>query len=879
MHCRLIYIFLLLLTTELSFADNDWNCKEEQGAEWSCGDLESNDKPVKPKPSVNKPNKKPEKTAVTAKKPVASSKPPKISKKNSGWNCYTDDTDDTDEKWNCSLKGTDPKGRTRTVNDEEDSYSLFPDAFDFHQEQNFKTLQTQLAYDPWKNCSASSRGKYSYIQEKDNRDTEPMNVTADYTEVFDKEITGFFGNVEITRADQKILSERASFDTVSETMDAQGQVSYTENEMALFSDTVMLNLQSNEARLRNAIFISPSGPIRGHANVVYRDSNVLSRYTDVAFTSCAPGNQDWVMHAERLKMNKQSGKGAAKHTWLEFKGVPLLYAPYISFPMDDRRMTGILSPSFSSNDENGFDITIPYYWNIAPNYDLVVRPRYMAKRGGMIGGEFRYLTEMTNGFVGVEYMPYDFLKDEDRYSATFKNRTTFTPYLNSNIDLNYVSDKEYFDELNNALGMSIDRYLLSQANLNYRREGVLFKTHLESYQTIDKTVLDKSKPYQKLPQVILNLDHSFDDWPLDIALQNEYVNFHRDGRVNGHRLNIKPSIAIPLKTAGSFITPKISLQHAQYFLNDQDEGVKNNISRTLPIASVDGGLIFEKDYKSKNSAYMHTIEPRLFYLYIPKKEQDDIPRFDTSFYDYSYSSLFRENRFSGVDRVQDANQISMAITSRLIDSKTGQERLKLSVGGIHYFKDREVSILRTTATETNDFSNVIAELSGQITQNLSFTTGIHWDPYVDDIIARGHAKLTYRDQSERLLNIGYRYRADEVGAVVTGIKGINRTDISFRWPIMDHWYGVGRWQYSIKYHSTPESFLGLEKESCCWRFRFIWRRFSKTLLDETSTLIELEDNEMDEGFFIQMELKGLTSFGNKVDKFLEENLSGYQSPE
>jgi LPS-assembly protein len=197
-------------------------------------------------------------------------------------------------------------------------------------------------------------------------------------------------------------------------MDAQGQVLYSENEISLFSDTVLLNLKSNEARLRDAIFISPSGPIRGSADVVYRDNKYLSRYKNAAFTSCRPGNQDWVLHTDRLKMNKQTGKGSAKHAWLEFKSVPLLYTPYNSFPIDDRRTTGILAPSFGSADENGFDISLPYYWNIAPNYDLLLRPRYMSKRGVMIGAEFRYLTEKTNGLIGLEYLPYDILEQKQR---------------------------------------------------------------------------------------------------------------------------------------------------------------------------------------------------------------------------------------------------------------------------------------------------------------------------------------------------------------------------------------------------------------------------------------------------------------------------------
>ncbi|MEE9337275.1 MAG: LPS assembly protein LptD [Methylococcaceae bacterium] len=874
MYRQLFCIFFLFSYLELGFAnDNDWNCKDQGKEGWACGDLtaqKSTDNSSLPVPSkANKTISDLEQSSQ--KESPISNKPPQVTSKNSGWNCYTGGENGT---WNCSLKGADPKGQTKFVEDKTGSFSLFSDAFDLNQEQQFKMLQSNLKYDPWENCSNASRGKYRYVQGEDTRDTVPMNVTADYTEVFDKEITSFFGNVEIVRADQKVSSDSASYDTVSETMDAQGQVLYSENEISLFSDTVLLNLKSNEARLRDAIFISPSGPIRGHADVVYRDNKFLSRYKNAAFTSCRPGNQDWVLHTDRLKMNKQTGKGSAKHAWLEFKSVPLLYTPYISFPIDDRRTTGILAPSFGSADENGFDISLPYYWNIAPNYDLLLRPRYMSKRGVMIGAEFRYLTEKTNGLIGLEYLPYDILEQKQRYSGTFKNRTVFIPGLDSNIDLNYVSDDEYFDELNNALGMSNDRFLQSQANLNYRREGVFFTTHFESYQTIDKNVIEVDKPYQKLPQVILNFDHSFEDWPVDIAMDNEYVNFHRNSRVSGHRINVKPSIAIPIKTAGYFFKPKFSWQHSEYFLNNQIDGKSSSISRSLPIFSTDSGLIFERDFEFENSSYLNTLEPRLFYLYIPNKNQDDIPVFDSSLYDFSFSSLFRENRFSGNDRVQDANQITAALTSRLIDSKTGQERLKFSVGEIFYFKDREVVIKGTP--ERQSFSNPIAALSGQLTKQLSFSSDIHWDLEEDDI-ARGHVQLTYRNQPSQIFNLGYRYRGEDQRSA---IKSISRIDTSIRWPILDNWYGVGRLQYSFNYQSTTESFVGLEKDSCCWRFRIIWRRFANTLKDSLTNDFVLDENneiEMDEGIFVQMELKGLTSFGDKVDEFLEKNLSGYQS--
>lgn len=873
MHSRLLIVFFLSISSGLSNANSGvWDCEKVKGQEeWSCSSVEKS--VVKAKtiaPIVEReivkqlalPNPIIPIRSKSKPRPVAI-KPLGTVDKQQGWTCASNETKET---WNCRLIGADPKGKTQVVGDPDVAQGIFATAFDLNQQQVFETLHSQLKYNPWQSCT-SSASRALYIPRKNLRNTAPMNVTADYSEVFDKEMTHFFGNVEIIRADQSMLSDVASYNTVSETMDAQGHVYYSEDELSLYSDTALLNLASDEARLRKALFISPSAPIRGSADVVYRDSKLLSRYTSVAFTSCRPGNQDWIAHANKLKMNKQTGKASVKHAWLEFKGIPFLYTPYLSFPLDDRRISGLLPPSFSNNENNGFNFVIPYYWNMAPNYDLTLWPRYMTKRGEMLGGKFRYLTKINTGSLSLEYLPYDLIRKKSRYSGVFKDKAQLSSHINSAVDLNFVSDADYFDELNNALGIATSRFLKSQVDLHYNRNGIDFRAHLQTHQTIDKDIADASKPYQELPQVTLNLNHSFNKWPVDLAMENEYVNFYRQGRVAGQRFNIKPSISIPIASSAGYITPKASLQYTQYFLEDQMAGQAADISRVLPIFSVDGGLTFERNLNFARSTFLHTLEPRLFYLYIPKDNQEDIPLFDTALNDFNFSSLFRENRFSGADRVQDANQITLALTSRLIDSTSGQERLNFSIGEIFYAKDREVMLKSTDADDTHNFSNVVAELNGQLSNHFSFSSGLQWNPDVNDI-TRGQLELHYRHRPEKIINLGYRYRRDNPYKPASIIQ----TNASIHWSIYDNWFGVGRWQYSLKHKLTTESFLGLEKESCCWRFRIIWRRYAKTSSNSNN---KTNQGETDQGIFVQLELKGLANFGDKVDQFLEKNLKGY----
>jgi LPS-assembly protein len=734
-------------------------------------------------------------------------------------------------------------------------FGLLTPAFDLQQERIFTTLQKEFSVDPWQQCSVPSRPKPQLISRKGLRETSPLTIESDYSEVFDQEISSFVGNVEMKRADQHLLADKVNYDSVADTLDTQGNVYYSEDGLALFSDTANLKLAANKSILRNVLFESFSG-FRGSAKVAYKDSEVLSRYNEAAYTSCRPGNQDWVIHAERLKMNKDSGLGSATNAWLEFKGIPLVYTPYINFPIDNRRATGLLPPTWGSTARSGFQLGMPFYWNIAPNYDAVLKPRYLQRRGLLLGADFRYLTEMSSGSLGAEILPNDDLRNRTRFSGSFKNYTTFLPNLTADVDLNYVSDSNYLYELGNALSFSDQRYIKSRAGLNYNLPGLSFLAQFERYQTIDSTIPNNDRPYQKIPQINLNLAHSFDTMPIDLAMDNEFVYFYRTGRTSGQRFTIKPSISLPLNNAGTYITPKLSLQHTQYILENQTPVLSTNISRTSPIASVDTGLFLEQALQLGQTSLLHTVEPRAFYLYIPRHNQDSIPVFDSSFYDFTIGSLFRENRFSGSDRVQDANQLSLAVTSRLLDAGSGLEYLKLGVGQQIYFQDRNVT-LPGYAPETNRFSALIAELSGNFNEHLSFSTGLQWDYQLKDF-SRGRAGLQFINQSEQVINVGYLYRKGEIG----------QTDVSFRWPVYDDWYLMGRWLYAFNYNATKESFIGVEKDSCCWRFSIIGRRFSNGLSNTV-------DAKLQTGIFVQLELKGLSSFGDKVDEFLERNIPGY----
>jgi LPS-assembly protein len=800
--------------------------------------------------------------------------------KQEGWTCAPNEEKST---WDCRLVGANPKGEAKIVAEEEHSLRLLAPAFDLKQERAFKNLQKEFPFDPWQQCSAPHQPKQKLVPKKGLRATTPLEIESDYSEVFDKEVSSFSGNVDMRRADQHLLADIASYDSVSDMMDTQGDVYYSEDGLALFSNTATLKLATDKSILRDVLFESLTGPFRGSAQVAYKDSKELSRYNEAAYTSCRPGNQDWVIHTSRLKINKDSGEGSATNAWLEFKGVPVLYTPYLSFPVDDRRKSGFLPPSWGNTSKSGFQLTTPFYWNIAPNYDVLFKPRYFQRRGALLTADMRYLTEMSKGDVGIEFMPVDKIRQTSRFFGSLKNTTTFLPNLTANADLNYASDGAFLYELGNALNVNNNgSYIRSNANLNYNLPGLSFLAQINRYQTIDSTLPHTSRPYQQLPQVNLNLNHSVESMPIDLAMNNEFVYFYRSGRVNGERFNTRPSIVFPLSNSGIFATPKLSFQYTQYLLQNQTPTLTKNLSRALPIASLDTGVFLEREFQAGESSFRHTLEPRAFYLYAPRVNQDNIPIFDSALYDFTFASLFRENRFSGIDRVQDANQLSLSLTSRLLDTKTGLEYAKLGLGQILYFKDRTVN-LPGYPTETNRLSSFVTELSGNLTEHFSYLAGMQWDPYSHQF-TRGSARIQFLNQQQQIVNLGYLYRQYTTVQNVITQDQIHQTDVSFRLPVFDDWYAMGRWLYSIHFNTTTDSFIGLEKDSCCWRFSIIGRRFANNLINPAvgtilgssgTTAVSTVPPTLQTGIFVQLELKGLGSFGDQIDQFLERNIPGY----
>jgi len=740
-------------------------------------------------------------------------------------------------------------------------------------ETRFRALANALPIDPWAQVCAGERRKRPLDEfllsagEKRLRDKSPLHIYSNQAEMLENEVATFTGDAELIRADQRLWADFVGHHKTANTVDARGGVVYQEQGLSLASDSAFLDLDTDRHVFGNTQFILEAIPARGSSRETRFESEDVSRYEKFTYTACPPGNRDWLLHADTVKIDKASGRGSARNAWFEFKGVPLFYSPYLSFPVDDRRQSGFLNPALGTTKVGGFDLMVPYYFNLAPQYDMTFSPRLLTRRGLLLRDEFRYLTEYGQGRLLAEILPDDAVRNENRGQAGWLNDSQIGNRIRAHIDANYVSDERYLNDLGNPLNIVDYRYVRSNAYASYSGNHFDARAIADYFQTIDPTILKASRPYYHLPQLVMNYRHGIANTGLHFDGLVDIANFAHDDetRVTGQRLNIKPRLSYPLQAPEGFVMPSLSLQHTQYLLENQLSGLDNEMSRTLPIASVDSGLYFERDFNLDKKPWVQTLEPRLYYLYVPYDNQKNLPVFDTTEYDFTFYQLFRDNRFTNPDRYSDANQVTTALTSRFIDESTGLERLRTSIGKIFYFQNPRVS-LSETLPPAQVRENIITDVYSRLSQNWSIRSSGQWNTDRERI-DRGQIALQFDDRKNNLLNLAYRFRRNQNQDTTS----LDLTDVSFRLPIIQQWHLIGRWQYSLLDDRTLESFLGFERETCCWRFTLLGRHYLNGITNATTG-----NNTANTGIFLQLELKGLTRLGDQVDQFLQRSVSGYR---
>jgi LPS-assembly protein len=553
------------------------------------------------------------------------------------------------------------------------------------------------------------------------------------------------------------------------------------------------------------------------------------------YTTCPSGKPDWQLFARELELRHDKGMGKARGAKLTFKGVPILYAPYFSFPIDDRRKSGFLYPNVGHANDTGFAIGAPWYWNIAPNQDAIIEPRYFTERGFMLSGDYRFLTRRSSGEFDMDYLRNDRKTDQERYRYLFQHFSS--PWLRwrTGLIVDRVSDDRYYQDFGTSLGQTSRQFLRSSAEL--RGVGRYWNLLLtaDDFQVIDESVLPTNEPYRRVPRLLFWLDRPFTGSGLSLALDSEFVYFDRDAGTTGARADLYPNLYWEMREHWGFLKPSVGYRYTAYDLDLRGAPGNDSPSTGTLIASMDTGLMFDR--RTANGG-LQTLEPRLFYLYVPREQQDDQPLFDTGDFTFGFSQLFNTNRFSGGDRQGDANQLSMAVSTRHFDGPTGQVLWSLSVGQIFYLSPQEVQIDGMPVMD-EELSPLLAEFRWRPFSRLNATAGAQYN-WQDNELDLGMFGIEYRGDEGRRAAFEYRYRRNRV----------DQFDIRVFWPITSSWRALSRINYSFADSDMLEFQAGVEYESCCWAVRTVVRRYLRN-----------RDGDYRDAIYLEFNLKGLASIG------------------
>jgi LPS-assembly protein len=663
----------------------------------------------------------------------------------------------------------------------------------------------------------------------------PMDIRADDMDAPGNAPMRFSENVRLVYGDQNLETDELIYDPETGEVVVPGWLEYSDALIRLKADSARYNTESSTGRFEQVRYYIAGAAGAGNAGMVRMTDETHAQVERFDFTTCDVEDPDWQLKAGDVDLDFERGVGTARNARLEFKGVPILYSPWLSFPLNDERKSGFLYPQFGSSSDNGIDLAVPWYWNIAPNQDATFTPRLIGDRGFMLGSEYRFLTRAQTGTFNLDYLPDDDNANRDRWLGRIRYQARLAPNWTSRLNFNRVSDEDYFLDLGNDLDSSSIQFLRSDFSIAGRGKFWQMQTTFDTFQVLDRDVREDREPYDRLPRM------EFDgDWPLPaglaLRLNSEAVYFERSEGVTGLRLDALPELALRVVRPGWFLEPAVGLRSTAYSLQDSESG-DDNPARIQPILSIDGGLVFER---RTSSGRLQTLEPRAFYLYVPGRDQQDLPLFDTRELTFSFAQLFQTNRFSGADRQTDANQVTLALTSRLLDDSNGRSILDASVGQILFLDDPSVG-LNNTPEKGRSVSASVGEINWRPVDRFLVSAGLQWDPEDNetDVAAFG---LRWQGEDARQIQLGYRFRRDSVDQI----------DVRARYPLTRKLNLISRVNYSFMDSTALELLGGIEYESCCWAVRASIRRYIRDRESEKRT-----------AFFIELHLKGLGSLGRR----------------
>ena len=719
-----------------------------------------------------------------------------------------------------------------------------------------------------------------------DRASLPTDIAGDNLAGVDGENVEYSGNVTLRRGDQFLGADNLEYRAEDSTYVATGRVRYQDSGMRLVAEHLEGDQEADTHRVDDVTYQLTERRGNGGAERIEMKGSQGSLYGST-YSTCSPDDRWWELRAERIDIDNDKGQGIARNATLRLGKVPVLYVPIFAFPTDNRRKTGLLYPSISYSSRNGFDWRQPIYLNLAPHYDMTLEPRLMTNRGLLLGTEFRYRTDGGGGILEAEYLPSDRLARDGRQEETDlgirpenrrkDNRGMFRFQGVQGLDANWqartflawVSDPRYIEDSTSNLQGATDFSIRSDVGVYGRGRTWDAGLMADYWQLGDYTQPELSLPYNRLPRAYANWEDRFGRFVGGASVDaTRFEHIDSLSRPGGSRVDMRPWVSMPLEGAAWFITPTLAWRYTGYQLEDAlAQGIAASTgtapdttpSRSLPIATVDAGVYFDRTTMFRGEEHVQTLEPRLFYVNTPYRDQNALPLFDTQAMSYSWGQLFRDNRFTGADRQADANQLTLALTTRLVSSATGRETLSASIGQIRYFEDSRVGLGPGSPVIPKGKSTWIADADYEINDRWSVGATYHWNPasQQEDLAS---LRTRYLIGDDGIVNLAYRYRRD----AASGNDLLEQVDLSFLYPLNPSWSLVGRYYYSLLDNQLLEGIAGVQWDSCCMAARLVARRYVRNFQGEMNDAIQLE-----------IEFKGLGSAGPKMTDRLRRAILGY----
>ena len=687
------------------------------------------------------------------------------------------------------------------------------------------------------------------------------------------------GGVTLRQGNRLLTADAMDLDERASTARTRGALRLSEPGLHANAVGATVALAEDRASLADAAFVLTASGLRGTTTRLERRGGALA-LSQAALTRCPPGNNTWTMRSALIEIDQRNGLASARHVRLNVGRVPVFYAPYLRFPVREDRASGFLFPNIGYNNDDGIDVAVPYYLNLAPNYDATLTPRLIGDRGAGLEAEIRHLARRASNELGAALLPADDDYNGELSRADFVADAGAGPFVPADrwllsaahqgriggwrtlADFTAVSDNDYFIDLGSEIAVASRVSLQRRAEIQYARGGLFARLWAQGFQRLEPGLA----PYRRLPEANVTYTGALVG-PFAWSLGAAWASFERNvpargiAAINGERLHVEPRLRLPLSRSWGFLNLSAGLRHTAYDLVGTPPDVAAAPTRNVRVASVDAGLFFEREL---GGGLIQTLEPRLYYLYQSYAEQDGLPRFDAAVMTFSFRQLFRDNRFAGLDRFGDAEQVAFGVTSRLLSATTGAERLTAQLGTIGYLSDRRVTLNGQGDPRDLHATSAVAGELRAIIGDFALTTTLAWDPRFGELDEAGFG-LNFRRDSRRIVNVGYRRRTR---------TAVDQTDVSVYWPLTGRISAFGRWNHDWRFGQNIESFAGLEYASCCLAVKVAWHNTIDVPRNRLTP-----DADFDRGVVVQIVFRGLAGFGTKVDSRLERGIKGYRREE